>query len=337
VPDGNLWAPAFAELTPWIFHAPRYQPARPAELVAELAAKLNIDAALISSTREGYKALAALRRDGLKWAADIVHSAAPEGHLDTAAKCDRLLDKHFAVGSVQAKALESAGVAVDKIVLAPNGVDVQGEFNPDCYRGKISAIRSELRLPESARVLTFVGRLSEEKDPLAFVQIAATAMASNERIFAVMAGDGPLRFAVEQAVRRLDVGDRFRIVGLTSRSAELLAAGDVFVLPSRVEGSPLTLLEAMSLERIVVAADVGAVREILRNGENGILISPPSVEGFNQALARLQRGEPFHEQYGRAARQTVVDGFDLRNTLGIYRSILLSAAQQARHERGMIS
>ncbi|MEZ5392779.1 MAG: glycosyltransferase [Bryobacterales bacterium] len=168
--------------------------------------------------------------------------------------------------------------------------------------------------PSDRLRLGWVGRLSEEKDPALFVRTVAELSEAE----GLLIGDGPERFRVERLIRELGVTDRVRITGFTVRVAERLAPLDALLLTSRVEGSPLTVLEAMSLRKPVVAADVGGVREAVEDGVTGFLVGERTPRAFAQTAERL-RDPAVRRRLGDAARQAVVERFSLEAMLEAYR------------------
>lgn len=137
--------------------------------------------------------------------------------------------------------------------------------------------RAALGFPECVPVVAFVGRLSVEKSP----EVLLRAAAGLEHAV-VLAGDGPLRAHLEVEAR-----GRARFLGFVADVAPLLAAADVLALPSRTEGLPLAVLEAMAAGVPVVASAVGALPEVLEGGA-GLLVPPGDVAALRAALVRLR-------------------------------------------------
>ena len=291
---------AFREAAGWIFPPPESDYARRA---AEILQTNRVRCVLLSSCPQAYDALPALRAASDAKFADILHNAAPEGSLRASAEQDRLLDLHFAVGETQAQALRQAGVAAEKVTLAPNGVDCEGRFQP-----------SAPAPPEGFR-LGWVGRLSEEKDPLLFLRTLAALPACA----GLMIGDGPERFHAESLIRELGLRERVRITGFTARVAESLAECDALVLTSRVEGSPLTILEAMSMEKPVVAAAVGGVSEVVQDGVTGLLVRERTPRAFAAAVRTLIQDDELRRSLGAGGRRLVVERYSLQAMLDAYR------------------
>jgi glycosyltransferase involved in cell wall biosynthesis len=151
--------------------------------------------------------------------------------------------------------------------------------------------RKLLGLEDGELAVYFVGRLSEEKNPDVFVEAARrllTAKRSHKLKFFVI-GDGPMRGVIEKSIGGIKNGN-IQYLGYkpTAEVARYLAGADIFVLPSAIEGFPLSLLEAMAMRVIPVASHVGAVPEVVDSGRNGYVISPPgSVDAIVDVLVHL--------------------------------------------------
>lgn len=320
--DAHLRREAFEALTPWVYCLDELGVREPSAFLANFAKAHNIRAAVVSSTGVGYRALPAL--DGL-WRADIVHNVAPEGHLRASVEHDERISTHFAVGGLQRQTLIAQGVAAEKIVTAPNGVDATGRFDPARWSARRDELRAELGIEPGDYVFAYIARLSPEKRPDRFVVAVSLlrAMFPDRRIRGVLAGDGPERLAVEQLIRDEGLRGDVQTLGFTERIAEILAASDAFVLPSDVEGSPLTLLEAMSMRLPCVAADVGAVTELASDGGTGLLVKAGESAAFADACARLLREPELGPRLGEAARRLVREKFGLGRTVNVYREAFL--------------
>jgi glycosyltransferase involved in cell wall biosynthesis len=126
-------------------------------------------------------------------------------------------------------------------------------------------------------------RLDAQKGLLHLVEAARAVPAA---VF-LIAGEGPERTDLEAAARRSAVEDRVRLLGPRDDVPALLAACDVFVLPSLFEGAPLAILEAMAAGRPVVASRIGGVDELLLDGVTGLLVPPADPAALAGAILRL--------------------------------------------------
>lgn len=182
-----------------------------------------------------------------------------------------------------------------------------------------------LRAPETrsgpCRLVT-VGRLQAPKDALTLVRaLAALQPASCE---AVIVGDGPDRPAVENEVRRLGLDSVVRLAGERDDVADFLAAADLFVLSSRSEGLPLSILEAMAVGLPVVASGVGGVPEVVVEGETGLLVPPGDPQSLADAIERLLDDSALRRRLGAAGRIRVAEQFDLASAQRAHLDLYLS-------------
>ena len=152
-----------------------------------------------------------------------------------------------------------------------------------------------------------VGRLREPKDFTTLVRAAARLEPG--AVAVQIAGDGPDRPALEAEIARLAAGDRVELLGERADVPELLAAADVFVLPSLSEGMPISVLEAMAAGLPVVASDVGGVGELVRDGETGALVGAGDPAALADALARLASSLAAPARQGKAGRRRVETDF----------------------------
>src|SRR5207302_11103705 len=127
------------------------------------------------------------------------------------------------------------------------------------------AARHELGVGDGQLLLGTVTRLAPQKDPVTLIRAAALVMSRHPETRLVIVGEGPMQAAVEQQLCDLGITDRVQLLGVRRDVSKLLAAMDVFVLPSRWEGAPRAIVEAMAAGVPVVATDVGGVGELVIN------------------------------------------------------------------------
>ena len=169
--------------------------------------------------------------------------------------------------------------------------------------------------------LVTVGRLQAPKDAITLVR--ALAAVHGSPFETVVVGDGPDRPAVEEEVRRLGLERAVELVGERDDVPELLATADLFVLSSRSEGLPLSILEAMAAGLPVVASRVGGIPEVVVDGETGLLVPPGDPQRLADAVERLLADPSLRRRLGEAGRRRVAEHFDLasvqRAHLDLYR------------------
>jgi glycosyltransferase involved in cell wall biosynthesis len=227
------------------------------------------------------------------------------------------------------------GLAVDypgRAVVVENGIDLD-DFDPVGAGPAASALRQTLA-PGGRPLVGFAGRLTPQKDPLAFVALLARLRRERPDVHGVIVGDGPLRGEVERAVEAHGLGACCRLLGALSDVAALLRALDVFVLTSVSEGLPLVVLEAMAMERPVVATAVNGVPEIVEDGITGRLVACGDGEALARAVLDTLADAERARAMGRAGRRRVQASFTasrmVAETAALYRDLTLTAPVTAR-------
>jgi glycosyltransferase involved in cell wall biosynthesis len=168
-----------------------------------------------------------------------------------------------------------------------------------------AALRRRIGMPLDARLLVFVGRLDQQKDPLLLIESFKLSVAAMPNLHLAIVGDGVLRSRVQEVVRanRLTAQVHFLGVRPPLEIAEILRAADLYVLCSAYEGMPIAMLEALATGLPVVSTDVGEVRLVVRDGINGQISSAREPNSFADAILRvLSRAETFR---GAACEQAV--------------------------------
>jgi glycosyltransferase involved in cell wall biosynthesis len=205
----------------------------------------------------------------------------------------------------------SDGIDPVRVVVVPNGVpDVTSPLGRDRSQGG-----NEVRIG-------CISRLSREKgvDVLmaAFRQVASAH--SGARM--VLVGDGLERAALEAMSRQFGLDARVQFLGMRDDVPSILRNLDVFVLPSRTEGLPMALLEAMAAGLPIVATAVGGVPEAIRDGETGILVPPERPDELAGAILRLASDEALRNRLAAGGRQTFLNRYELSRMVGAYERLM---------------
>ncbi|MCX7761818.1 MAG: glycosyltransferase family 4 protein [Candidatus Kryptonium sp.] len=196
-------------------------------------------------------------------------------------------------------ALKFKVASPDKLIVIHNGVDVNLFKNL-----KKTKIDDEV-------VITFVGRLVPQKD--VFLLIDAMERIDKAKLWIV--GDGELKDKVIRYISKKNLNHKITLFGERSDIPNILSQSDIFVLPSRWEGLPLTIIEAMMAGLPVVASNVGGVSELVDNGVTGFLVPPGNVEVFVDALKTLVDNESLRQEMGKAGLKKAFEKFSLDNML----------------------
>ena len=204
------------------------------------------------------------------------------------------------------------GWSVEKITVIPNGIDLDAFHQArNCGRGEVGLAKRD----ESKFVVGFFGRLSEEKNPDVFIEVA-TQLREYKDIEFTIAGDGPLGEKL-----RKGVADRLlhnvRFLGYVS-AGEYLPSCDVLVVCSRVDGRPNSVMEAQAMGVPVIASRVGGLPEMVWEGRTGRLIDPEDVRGFVRAILDIRSNRARYEQMRQMSRHWAEQNYSLHGGVDEY-------------------
>lgn len=167
----------------------------------------------------------------------------------------------------------------------------------------VEMIRHNLGIPRGATVVATAGRLTAVKDQETLIRAVAECVRQGERLFLVLMGEGELREDLETLCERLGIADNVRFTGWKPDVACFIAACDIFCLPSRNEGMGKVLVEAMALGKPIVASDVGGIPDLIRSGENGLLVPVGDVPAWGAAIRELVHDPAARRRMGEAGRR----------------------------------
>jgi glycosyltransferase EpsD len=185
---------------------------------------------------------------------------------------------------IRASLIRDYHVAPDRVRMVPPGPDAE-YFRPPTAEQRRSA-RQHWAIGEAQFVLAFVGSLTPNKHPETLVEGVADLVGAGRNVVALIAGRGPVEADVAGLARERGVGERVRLLGYQDARSVLWAA-DAFVLPSRSEGSPLVVSEAMLSGVVVVSTPVGGAIRQLAAGQTGVLFDHENHRELAHRIAEL--------------------------------------------------
>ena len=209
---------------------------------------------------------------------------------------------------------ERLGLGEDQPCLVPRAVNTD-LFRPPLER---AALRGNLGYDRGEIVLGAVGPLKPERRMAWLLEAAAVLLADGFLVRVLVVGDGPEQAALHRLAQELDLGSRCQFTGFVGDLPAILNAMDIFVQPASDEGVPMATLEAMSAGLPVVAADEGAVGEVIRAGETGLLFRPGGAEDLADRLRPLLGQPDRWLELGNNARQAVERRHKVNNVVARY-------------------
>jgi colanic acid/amylovoran biosynthesis glycosyltransferase len=192
-----------------------------------------------------------------------------------------------------------------KFIVAPLGVDAE-IFSP----------RPERTAPETFEILC-VGRLTPAKGQHILIDAVARLAQQGRRVRLRLVGSGPDEASLREHAARTTARECVVFEGAINqdRIREFYASADAFCLPSFAEGLPVVLMEAMAMEIPCVTTHIAGSPELIRDGEDGLLVPPSDLEALVQALARLIDDPALRRRLARSGRARVVEHYDLRRSV----------------------
>ena len=235
------------------------------------------------------------------------------------------VDRLVAVSDGVRRTYSRIGVPPERITTVANGVaPLRARIGRD-------AARAALGLTPRQPVVLTVGRLTHMKGQWHLVDAVPGMLARFPDLAVVLLGDGPLREALEKRAAGLGVGGAVRFPGHRTDARQLLAAADVFVLPSRHEGMPLVAIEAMEAGLAVVATRVIGSEEVVEDGVTGALVRPADPAALAAALGLLLADAGRRRRQGAAGRRRYLACFTrermARDTAAVYEAALCGAGR----------
>ena len=231
---------------------------------------------------------------------------------------------HRVVANSQAAAecLGREGVATEKIVVIPNGID------PTLFGQRQYRVRP--------RTIAMVACLREEKRVDVLIDAAPLILARHPEAEILIVGDGACRAELEARARANHVAERVRFLGHRDDVPAVLADADIFVLPSRSEAFPNAILEAMMSGLPIVASSVGGIPELVEDGRTGRLVPPGDTAQLAAATIDILDNPDRATQMGKTARRRIEEQYSFDRMVHQFEALYLrevAARNGAEQER----
>lgn len=211
-----------------------------------------------------------------------------------------------------------------ELALAPGALRVVANGVPTST-GDRSRVRAELAIDQHDVLVLATGSLVPRKGHAVLIKAMALQPATGPRWVLAIAGNGAERGTLESLSRELGVEQRVHLLGHRDDVGDLLAAADIFAMPSLWEGLPLALLEAMSAGKAIVASATSGIPEAITNEVEGLLTRPGDVEQLAAAIGRLSRDAGLRQQLESSATARARREFSIDAMTSAYESLYYAA------------
>jgi glycosyltransferase involved in cell wall biosynthesis len=202
----------------------------------------------------------------------------------------------------------------DRIMHLSNGVDLINKFNPSKVNlNFINELKCNLKIKENDVVFSFIGRLVKEKGVFELIEAFSMLERNYQNVKLILIGDF-LDSERDQdsylKIKDLMKSPNILHLGYRKEIPELISLSDVFVLPSYREGLPRSIIEAMGMEKPIIATNIRGCREEVIDGKNGYLVEKESVLSLYKAMKRLFQDEKKRIDFGKASRKIAEQDFN---------------------------
>lgn len=236
--------------------------------------------------------------------------------------CERITasvsDALVAVSKHTAQILKSKNIGGrHKYCVIPNSIDLNHFHTNEPSKNRINTPR-----------LGVIASLTHEKGIDILLQALPSLLKNHPNLHLEILGDGPLRALLYKQTQQLDLNNNVKFLGNVENVRARLSTFDLVVAPSRREGLPTALLEAMAMECPVVASRIGGILELVQDEKTGILVPPENPDALGSAIDHLLQNASKCEELGRNARIVVEKRYSLKNMIQCLETLYLDLLTQ---------
>ena len=225
--------------------------------------------------------------------------------------------------------LEERIASIEKYIIVHSGVILKNLLDMSF---DTEAVKKRYGIPQDCNVIGVIGRLVPIKGHKYLISAIKRIIKEFDNTVFVFVGDGYLESKLERQAESIGVRKNIIFTGWRSDVAEILDIFDVLVLPSLNEGMGKVLVEGMALGKPIVASRVGGIIDLVKNGENGILVPPRDPDALEEAILKLLRNNNLARELGKDGKAKVYPEYDalvmVRQIEDLYESLLISNCSQ---------
>lgn len=192
------------------------------------------------------------------------------------------------------------------------GVDV-GSINSDVFTNRKRVFLRELKLANIKKpILVSVGRLASEKHFDQVIEALNSVKKNGKSFRCFIIGDGPQKSYLNNIIQKLNMPDEIILIGYSNRVFDFLNISSVFVFTSSREGLPVSVMEAMAMEKPIIAYNIRGVRDLVEDGINGFLVTFGDIKTLSEKIIYLMEHPEVAKEMGKRGREKIEKEFSLR-------------------------
>jgi glycosyltransferase involved in cell wall biosynthesis len=327
--SNNEWTKKFEKITPNIFHLRDLVSRDKFNLfILQYIKKAKIDKIIISNSAVGYESIPFIKEKFPNITIiDVLHG---EGGVNEGGgfpfysfPYNKYLERRIVVSEYLQKLLvDKYNIVPKKIKVIKNGIDTN-YYDRSKF---IGMFREKLLIKKNDKILTYVGRLAYEKHPERIIEIANFLVKKTKmtEYKFLIAGDGPLKRELVNLIEKYNLQKNVFLLGNIDNVPNLLVDSDLLLLTSEIEGIPMVILEALSLEVPVICTRVGGIPEIFVNGQQGILVenNDDIIYNFCIEIKNILENPDIYKKIKSQTRTRIMKYFSIEKTINEYEKIL---------------
>jgi L-malate glycosyltransferase len=234
------------------------------------------------------------------------------------------IDRVVAISESIRLQLQACGVPASKISTIYEGMDLSLYPKPN---------ESNKRRSDKPAIIGTVAHLSQEKGLKYLIEAASLISSVDKKLRFIIVGDGACLQELKDLVHKKDLENCFQFTGFLPNTSTFMKSFDIFVLPSLSEGLSSSILEAMANSLPVVATRVGGIPELVKNGDNGLLVAPGDPAGLARAIEQLAANPEESRRMGQRGRELMEEKFTLERKILETEQLCCSFIQEHTHLR----
>ncbi|MCG9970420.1 glycosyltransferase [Christiangramia crocea] len=206
-----------------------------------------------------------------------------------------------------------------------NGVNTD-KFKRNPKKG--TEMRKQYNIPAEAVVIGNIAVFREQKNLPAWLKAFKIIVDQNPDVYGILVGAGPEELKIKALSKDHGLESRLVFPGLQTDTVSYFSAMDIFMMSSSFEGLPVALLEAMSMECAIVSTAAGGVKEVVLDGESGMLCEVNDHQRLAEQCLKVINDQAFLKKLQKAARTRVMDSFSMRNMVNELESTYISVLEK---------